>query len=98
MHSDDTQTVKCNRCGANLLIPMALDTAIKDEIIHLFRHEDKLLAMRLLKQRTTLSLAHCKAFIMHLQATSEACHQCGKEIEREELSTCPHCSSLNINW
>jgi hypothetical protein len=87
----------CEACGCTWHVPAWMDAAVRREIVGLFRRNDAIRAIRLLREQTGLSLRDAKAVYYHVSKQAGKCHRCGGELLVGGTVACGRCNSINLD-
>jgi hypothetical protein len=87
----------CPACKATMVIPLALSSQMKKEIAATVK-QGHVLAMDLLRKNGVSALPEAKAIVTHLTDENGNCHRCNTQQEKAEVTFCPKCKTLNLNW
>ena len=92
------EEMRCDACGGSWLTPASLDAVARKVFAASSRQGDPIGAIRLLRERTGLSLRDAKGVYYHLTKRAGECHRCGEGLAGGGTVVCGRCGSLNLDW
>jgi hypothetical protein len=86
----------CKKCGG--LFQAVLPDLPEDELelARLFRQEQQMEFIRVLRNKTGCDLKDAKGTLQHISREGRLCHRCNTELEAGKIVDCAKCGALNI--
>jgi hypothetical protein len=87
----------CQRCETSIDVPEELSLQDKNEIARLAKRA-MMQAIGLVSRKSHLQPGEAKALTSHLTGQDRICHRCVIKQTEQEVTVCPKCKALNLNW
>jgi hypothetical protein len=93
----------CQKCETSVDVPEGLSPQNKREIIALRRQAHAFfqvtdLFKKVLKIPLHEAAGQAKILLLHLSRKDRICHRCKTKQAEQEITVCPKCKALNLNW
>src|ERR1051325_6210835 len=93
----------CERCKASIDVPEGLSPQHKRQIVGFRRQGNAIFHITdLFKKELQIPLheafGQAKMVAIHLSRQDRICHRCKTRQAEQEVTSCPKCKALNLNW
>jgi DnaJ-class molecular chaperone len=93
----------CERCKTSVDVPEGLSRQNKKEIAALRRKSQAIFQVTdFLKKELQIPLqeaaGQAKTLLLHVSRRERICHRCNTRQGESEITVCPKCKALNLNW
>jgi hypothetical protein len=87
----------CQKCETSIDVPEEWSPQDKSEIAA-HAKTAVIQAINLIRKKSHLHLLGAKALATHLTRQGRICHRCVTKQAEQEVTVCPKCKALNLNW
>jgi uncharacterized paraquat-inducible protein A len=87
----------CQKCETSINVPEEWSSQEKSEIAAQAKTA-VIQAISLIRKKSHLQLIEAKALATHLTRQGRICHHCKMIQAEDNVTICPQCKALNLNW